>query len=129
MRKDDPIRGVGVEGLGLRGARKARRGVAHMPHTHAAPQVDHVFGAEDIPDQAAVFAQMELLVFTGNDAGRILSAVLQDQQGVVQGLVDRPLADDSDYAAHEAPRTPARIERKCRPRPTKPQRRKVFLSV
>jgi hypothetical protein len=35
-----------------------------------------------------------------DDAGRILAAVLQHQQPVIEQLVDRMLGDDPDYPAH-----------------------------
>jgi hypothetical protein len=36
----------------------------------------------------------------GDDAGRVLPAVLQQQQRVVDQLVDRRFGDDTDDAAH-----------------------------
>jgi hypothetical protein len=59
---------------------------------------------EDIPRQTRVLAQKELIPLAGHDAGGILAPVLQDQQGIVKGLVDRTLTDDTDDTAHEPPR-------------------------
>ncbi len=96
---------VDVEGLGLCGVGGARGGVAHMPEPHVAPQLNHVTGAEYVPRQTVVLAQVKLLTLAGDDASGILAAVLKHQQRIVQGLVDRTLTDDSYDAAHEAPRS------------------------
>ena len=38
--------------------------------------------------------------FARDDAGRVLAAVLQQQQPVVEQLVDRRVRDDADDSAH-----------------------------
>jgi hypothetical protein len=42
----------------------------------------------------------ELAVFLGHDASRILAAVLQEQQRVIDQLVDWGAADNADDSTH-----------------------------
>ena len=42
------------------------------------------------------------VAFRGDDAGRVLAAMLEHQQPVVEQLVDRRLRDDSENSAHGA---------------------------
>jgi hypothetical protein len=43
---------------------------------------------------------MEPAILLGNDAGSVLSAMLQHGQRVVNALIDRFLPDDADDSAH-----------------------------
>ena len=104
MGEDDAIGRIDVEGLGLGGTGGPGGGIADVPQAHVAAQLDHVAGVEDVPGQPRVLAQVELVALAGDDARRVLTPVLEDQQGVVKGLVDRTLTDDTDDTAHEPPR-------------------------
>jgi hypothetical protein len=55
---------------------------------------------EDIADEAVAFAHLETVRTPGNDARRVLSAVLQYRQSVVDRLVDRAFAYHADNATH-----------------------------
>ncbi len=48
-----------------------------MANAHVTAQTDHMPGMEDIARQSVGLAQMQLAPFAGDDARRILSAVLQ----------------------------------------------------
>ena len=64
-------------------------------------------GMKDIAHQPVVLAQIQLAAVTGDHAGRILAAMLEHGQAVVDGLVDRLLGHDTDYAAHRLAPQPA----------------------
>ena len=57
-------------------------------------------GSKHIPHQAVVLAQIDAAVIAGDDTRRILAAVLQHRQAVVDGLIDIILTDYTDNAAH-----------------------------
>ena len=59
-------------------------GIAHMGDASVAHQVAHIARAEHIAHHAGVFMHMEHLTLGGDDARRILSAVLQHLQSVIQ---------------------------------------------
>ena len=64
-------------------------------------QRPHVAGAEGLAHLPARLVHVEdAVALGGRDAGRVLAAVLQQQQGVVDLLVDRPTADHPDDSAH-----------------------------
>ena len=84
MGQHDAVGGIDVEGLGLGGADRPGGGVANMAHTHIAPELDHVAGAKDIPNQPSVFAQVEFVALAGDDPRRILAAVLEHKERVVE---------------------------------------------
>jgi hypothetical protein len=42
----------------------------------------------------------KLVPLLRDDARRVLTAVLQQQQPVIDQLIDRCFADDADYSAH-----------------------------
>ena len=62
--------------------------------------LQHRFFAEDIAHQAVALVHAQLATVRGGDAGRILAAVLEDSQAVVQRSGDFSGSDDSDDAAH-----------------------------
>ncbi|NDG35828.1 MAG: DEAD/DEAH box helicase, partial [Betaproteobacteria bacterium] len=85
----DAVGRVDVEGLGFGGRAFAGGGVAHVPHAHQAFQLQHVAGVEDVAHEAFRFTQVEPSVLAGHDAGRVLPAVLEHRQRVVNCLIDR----------------------------------------
>ncbi len=88
--EDDAVRRVDVERLRLLLAVGAAGGrVAHLAEADPARQRPHVAGAKDVADHAARLLHEALRPLHGDDAGRVLAAVLEQQQGVVDQLVDR----------------------------------------
>ena len=64
-------------------------GIAHMRNAGAAGQIAHIAGAEHIAHHAFAFVHMKHIALNGDDARRILTAVLQHLQTVVKQLVYR----------------------------------------
>ena len=60
-----------------------------MGDTGVAEQDPHVPGPEHVAHQAIALVHGELPAVRGDDAGRILAAMLQQQQAIVEQLVDR----------------------------------------
>ena len=71
-----------------------------MRNADVTDQVAHVTSLEHILHQAVVLVHVERAAIAGHDACRILAAVLEHQQAVIQHLVDGILADDTDNSAH-----------------------------
>ena len=63
-------------------------------------EVAHVSRAKDIAHVAGVLMHVEHGTFAGHDTCRVLTAVLQEQQAVVQKLIDWCMRNRADYAAH-----------------------------
>src|SRR5699024_1379555 len=55
---------------------------------------------KDIPHQSAVLALIEPAPVPGDDAGGILSPVLEHREGIIEILVDALPADDAHDSAH-----------------------------
>jgi hypothetical protein len=101
VRERDPERRVHVERLRFELGRRAARGrIAAMPDAEVSGEVAHVARAEDVADVAGALVQVERRPVARDDARGILSAVLQQQQGVVEHLVDRRVRDDADDSTH-----------------------------
>ena len=71
-----------------------------MADAGVAGEVAHVPRAEHVLHEPGSLEHVEHRTFAGRDAGRVLAAVLQQQQAVVEQLVDRRVRDDADDAAH-----------------------------
>jgi hypothetical protein len=71
----------------------ACRGVAHLAQAAVAGQRTHVAGAKHIAHHALGLVHEELALLLRHDAGSILAAMLQQQQGVIDQLIDRRIAD------------------------------------
>ena len=100
VREADPIRRVHVERLRLGQARAAGRRVAHVPQAHVAGELQHVPFLEHVADQAVALANAQPPAVVGHDACRILSAVLEDGERIVERLVHGFMANDSDESTH-----------------------------
>ena len=59
-----------------------------MTNADVAGQGEHVAGVEDIAHETVVLAQKQLVSVTGCDARRVLAAVLQHGQGIIDVLID-----------------------------------------
>ena len=71
-----------------------------MANADVAFQLHHVVLLEHIAHESRALAHVELAFRRGHDAGRILPAVLQHGQRVIQALIDRRISHDADDAAH-----------------------------
>ncbi len=101
VRERDAERRVDVERLRLelRGG-GARGRVAAVADAEVARQLAHVARAEHVAHVAGALVHVERRAFAGDDARRVLPAVLQQQQPVVEQLVDRRVRDDAYDSAH-----------------------------
>ena len=75
-------------------------GVAHLPQTTVARQAAHVARAEHVAHHALGLVHEKLAVQLRDDARRVLTPVLQKQQGVINQLIDRSAADNADNSTH-----------------------------
>ena len=92
---------VHVERLGLFFAiRIARRGVTHLAQAAVARQRAHIARAKHITHHALCLVHEELAFLLRDDTRCILAAVLQQQQGVINQLIDWCMADNANYSAH-----------------------------
>ncbi|MNI55712.1 hypothetical protein D3C73_1106780 [compost metagenome] len=98
----DAVRRIDVERLCLVHAFRASGRVAHMGDTDTAFQGGHGACIEDIADQASSLLHPQAAAVDGGDARRVLAAMLEDGQAVIQLPGDVLVADDSDDATHDA---------------------------
>src|SRR5213078_1204250 len=87
----DAVRGVDVEGLRLFFARRRALGrIPDVPQAYLAEERPHVSGAERLTHLALRLRDVEdAAALRRGDAGRVLPAVLQEEQRVVDLLVGR----------------------------------------
>ena len=79
----------------------AGRRVTHLAQAAVARQRAHVAGAKHVAHHALGLVHEKLAFLLRDDARGILTAVLQQQQGVINQLIDRCVADNTDYSAHK----------------------------
>ena len=103
VRKAQTIGGIDVEGLRVVRTVAAGSRVTYMADPDVALQLEHVLLLKDVAHQTRVLAHEQLAVFAGHDAGRILAAMLQYRQRVIDPLIDCIDTDHSDDTAHEEP--------------------------
>ena len=112
VRERDAERRIDVERLRFElGGRASRRRIAAVADADVAEEIAHVARAEHVADVAARLVQVKRRAVVGDDPGGVLSAMLQEQEPVVQHLIDRRVGDDAYDSAHEqcSPRPAARI--------------------
>ena len=127
VRKRDAVWGIDVEGLRFIRRRAPGGRIADVPDAHAPPERLHVVRLEDVAHESVGLALVDL-ASAGEDARRILSAVLQRGQRVVQVLVDvgtdRRFRRYRTWQSHPygvmdgdvaGPRLPRVARRTCRP--------------
>src|SRR3989344_650925 len=102
VRQRQAIGGVHVKRLGLGRGIAARGGIAHVADAHVALEAEHVALLEHVAHLAVVLAQMDALILAGEDTRGILTAMLQNQHAIVNGLINRSLGKNPDNAAHAA---------------------------
>ena len=96
----DAVGRVDEKRLRFGGGVAAGGGIADMADADVALQRQHVAMLEHIPHQAGLLAQEQLAFVEGHDAGGILAAMLQHRQRVIDLLIGRRVADDSDDSTH-----------------------------
>ena len=82
---------------------RTRCWVPDMTDAQISRQFSHVPGSEDILGQTIALPQKDLVALSGGDSCRILTAMLQHSQGVVNPSVDRFDTSDSSDSAHSGP--------------------------
>src|SRR5687767_8004889 len=101
VRKANAVRRIDVKRLCLSGSAVATRcWIARVANADVTFQLQHVVLLEDVPDQATALAHVELAFAGRGDARRVLPAVLQYRQSVVEPLIDRPGSDDANNSTH-----------------------------
>jgi hypothetical protein len=101
VHQHDAVRRVDVERLRFLFVERVARGrVANLAEPHRSGQAAHVARAKDVAHHAARLVHEALGALHRDDAGRVLAAVLQQQQRVVDQLVDGRLRYHADDAAH-----------------------------
>ena len=101
VRECDAVWRVDVERLRFFRRLAPRGGVADVPDAHSSAERTHVMRREDVADQPFGLAFVNFAV-AGEDAGGVLSAMLQRGQSVNQILIDFSLSDDPDDTAHRS---------------------------
>jgi hypothetical protein len=92
---------IHVERLRLGGVvGRPRRRVTAVGDAPVADQIAHIAGAENVAHQPRALVHMEAPALCGGDARRILAAMLEHLQPVIEQLVDWRGGDDPEYAAH-----------------------------
>ena len=98
--KRDPVGGIDVEGLCFLRRLASRGRIADVPDAHAPAQRLHVMRVWKTSRTSPLALRWWTLRSQVNDAGRVLPAMLERGERVVQVLIDVPPADDSDDTAH-----------------------------
>ena len=101
MGQPNAVGRIDIERLRLGGAFVTGSGVTHVAYAHVAAQFQHMTLLEDIAHQTGFLAQEDLVAVGGHDARSILTAVLQHRQRVIDALIDRAGARNTDDATHE----------------------------
>ncbi len=91
---------VHIERLGERRARAARRRIAHVADTDIAHQPLHMTGPENVFHQAVGLLLSQLAAVTGHDTRRILAAMLEYGQRVIELQIDIAFTHNTHNAAH-----------------------------
>src|SRR5690606_41634210 len=88
MNKSDAKRRIHIKRLSLVDAvAGTRRWVTNLAQTAVARQRAHIAGTEDVAHESVRLVHIEELLMRGGNARRILTAMLQQQQAVVNQLV------------------------------------------
>src|SRR4030095_10777929 len=97
----DAERRIDVERLRFAvGERRTGRRVATVPDAGIAEQIAHVTRAEHVADVARALPHVEYGALARGDARGILTAMLQEQQPVVEQLIDGRMSNGADDTAH-----------------------------
>jgi hypothetical protein len=74
--------------------------VANMSYADVAPQFQHVAALKNVSHQPVVLADMKTPVLFRDDPGRILAAMLEDRECVIERQINGLLTYDTDDSAH-----------------------------
>ena len=100
MGQGNAVGGVNIERLRFCRTGTSGGRVTHMTDTHVANQPTHVAGAEHISHHTVILAQIEPVAVTGHDTCRVLPAMLQNGQRIINALIHIAMADNAHNAAH-----------------------------
>ena len=81
----------------------ARRRVTHLAQADIARQGAHVARAKNVAHHALGLVHEKFTVQLRDDARRVLPAVLQQQEAVIDQLINRSVTDNTNYSAHDEP--------------------------
>jgi hypothetical protein len=88
VREADTVGVVRVQGLRFGAASGPGRGIAAVADAHVAAEFFHVVLLEHVLDETVVLAQVQAAAFGRDNAGGVLTAVLQDREAVKEHLID-----------------------------------------
>ena len=102
MRKRDAEWRVHIKRLRLVHAHgRTRSRISRVANPRRAVQFTHVSGTENIEHHAFGFVHVEYRAVGRHDARRVLTAMLQTEQAIVNQLIHRAVRNDSDHATHK----------------------------
>jgi hypothetical protein len=88
MHDTNPMRKISIERLSFGARARAGGGVADVTEADVPPQINHVMCLKHVLDETVIFAEVETAAFGGDDAGSVLTTVLQDSEAVENALID-----------------------------------------
>ena len=91
---------IDVQGLGLAAALGPGGRIAAVADADTAAQGQHVFALEHVLDEPVALVQSQARAVNGGDARRVLAAMLEHGQGIVESRCDFGFADDSNDSTH-----------------------------
>ena len=100
VRHRDAVGRVDVERLRFVGTLRAGGGIAAMANADRAAEQFHRRLVEHVLDQAIALEHLHAAFVRGGDARRVLAAMLQHGETVVERASDFAATDDSDDSAH-----------------------------
>ena len=86
-----------------------------MAHSDISRQSQHMAVTKHVTYQPITLADMQSIVIPGHNAGRILPAMLQNRQRVINRLVNRTITYYANNAAHTRALCPAHFELRAGP--------------
>jgi hypothetical protein len=109
VRHGDAVGRIDVERLRIRRATGAGGRIAHVSDTDTSEEALHVVLAEHVANQALVLALVKTIMAAGHDARRVLAAVLQHRERVVQLRRHGAAHDHTGEATHQLSAPPGAV--------------------
>ncbi|MNQ74601.1 hypothetical protein D3C85_893620 [compost metagenome] len=100
VRQGDAEWRIHIERLCFLFARRTGRRVTAMADARRALQRTHVTRTEDVTHEAVGFVHGKHTAVIGRNPCRVLTAMLQEQQCIIEQLIDRLMGNDADDATH-----------------------------
>src|SRR3954469_23780558 len=94
------VGGIDVERLSLGSGVAACGWITHVADAVVTLQLQHVLLLEDVAHEPAALAGVQLAIDGSCNARRVLAAMLQDRQRVINPVVDRAGSDNTYDTAH-----------------------------